>query len=221
MNPEWLDKNGFVKTKRVFADSGNGAVYTVIAMALNESEQYIPLTPLWDAKRGVLMRTPENTYGQESHDNYMAVAIYCMRFNPRWARVILWSAIKKLGFMQNDFTEGNAFWKSWMGRFPHLWVTMIASAFPNRVVFCITRNLLMALMSSQKINLQDASGIQLQWLNYYAIKLMGTDAPMRAYLMRLRSMGTSMSKVMRDQKYWDDDHPVLDGYDRFEKEMIG
>jgi hypothetical protein len=214
IDKKWLDKNGLVRTKEMFEDSGNGAAYSCLANILCEGT-YIPLTRLWDAKRGVLVRTPQNTYGNESWDNYLAVAVYCLMFNKRWARVILWSAIKKLGFMQNSFEKGDL-WRSQMFRFPVIWVVMIAAAF--KIIAPLSRLILQAMCIFHTLNLADASGTQLQFLQRWAIYRMGNPKPMKKFLQSLKDQGTSMKEVMTG--YWQEGHPVLDGYDKFEKMLL-
>jgi hypothetical protein len=216
---EFEDTNGLITPQEswVAGASGNGMTYAVLAMIL--FPYYNPaVIRLWDSKRNILMRTPDNAFGQESHDNYTALAIYCLAHNEKWARVVLWSAIKKFGFMQNNFTEENAFWKSQMIRFPHIWFIMIASAFPNRVVFWITRNLLTAVIRSQKLNFSDASGFQLRFMLCHAVRMLGSNKQMEWLLNQVRSQGMSIVDVMKP--YYSEGHPMIDGYLEYEKEVL-
>lgn len=219
---KWIDKHGFVKTKIHQESTGNGALYSTISWCLGCKIPF-PFGLLWDYDRGVLMRTPNDEYGQESHDNYLAIGVYCIKNGEPLARSILWSAIKKFGFMQNSFEKGDL-WKSQMFRFPHVWIVMIAAAFPNRILKWLACRASIIIGSFSRVDLSDASGAQLQWLVNYSIVLMGDPKPMKRFLMKLRAEGTSMSKIMIDQGYWEhtpERHPVLDGYDRFEEKMIG
>lgn len=219
MIDRFLDKHGFVKTKLHQDSTGNGALYSTISWCLGCKIPF-PFGLLWDYDRGVLMRTPNDEYGQESHDNYLAIGVYCIKNGEPLARSILWSAIKKFGFMQNSFEKGDL-WKSQMFRFPHVWIVMIAAAWPNRGVYFFARVMLRLVLSFQSIDVKNASGTQLTWLVNYAILLMGNDKPMKRFLLKLRAEGTSMSKIMIDQGYWQIGHPVLDGYDKFTERMIG
>jgi hypothetical protein len=202
MNEQWKDKNGLIKTRLAGVDSGNGALFSIIYTLL--TGDYIPLTSLWNAERGVLMRTPYNSFGQESHDNYLGVAVYCMCYNPRWARVILWNLIKKVGFMQNSFEKGD-FFKSQLLRFPIVWIIMLAAAFPNKVVRFLCRTALYPMLRFQTVSIGDSSGTQLQWLQRQALAFMGNPKLALEFKQKVK-MGEVMSS------YYDIDHPTLNAF---------
>lgn len=211
MTEDWIDKHGLVKTWRHQDSTGNGFLYTMIAMILDKNYYNPRVISLWDAKRKVLMRTPDNAFGQESHDNYIALGLYCLMFNRRWARAVLWSAFKKFTFMRNDFKEKGGLWKSFMGRFPHLWMIFIAAAYPWTPVKWLCGLGLRALSIFDKKNYQDASGTQLQFVKNYALSLMGHEKCMKRFMEDLDDHGTSMNRVM--SSYYDEGHPVLSGYE--------
>lgn len=231
---EFIDKYGFVKTKRAQDSTGNGLLYSVIAKLLFKRLQ-IPEPPLL---RGMLIRTPENTYGQESHDNYFAAAIYYyVMENPRGARSLLWAMVIRFGYMKNVPYEKAAFtsiatWKDkvkwylkiwmapWMGRFPHVWIGMIAAAFPNAVVRKLSAMVLTLLASFSRLEIFDASGTQLTWLMLCYIRLLGTDRPMIQFLKEIDAKGLSVSKIQIANSYWDEDHFVLKGYDTYTSEVL-
>jgi hypothetical protein len=228
---EWMDKNYLIKPRAHWEHSGNGAIYSVLFLILcnHEKDFILALSAwrLWQKELGVLWRTPDNKFGAESWDNYLAMGVLALMYHDtNLARSILWSAVKKLGYMKNvPFEFEGKTWKEklkiiiapWMGRFPLLWVIMIASAFQNRAVFWSTRNLLKALTSLQKLNLKNASGTQLQWLQRWAIYKMGNPKPMKTFLQSLKDQGTSMRQVMSN--YYDEGHTILDGYEAFEAKL--
>jgi hypothetical protein len=162
---------------------------------------------LWDAKRQVLMRTPDNSFGQDSHDNYMALGVYCLMFNKRWARVVLWSALKKRTFMRNDFIEEGGLWKSFMGRFPHVWMIFVAAAFPWKPVKWLIGLGLRLVGLFNKLNLTDASGTQLTWLRNYTLSLLGHKSCLEKFLKN-----ANMAEVMSG--YYETGHPILIGYSK-------
>lgn len=216
----FLDKYGLIKTKVNQDSTGNACLYTVLYRILcGGIGGNTQVTQLYQRDLGVLWRTPENTYGQNSHDEYTALGVWLIIIEDRiTARQVLWSAIQKCGFMQNDFREENAFWKSQMFRFPQIWLIMIAAAFPSLQI--LARLSLTALASTTGLNIANASGTQLTWLLNYAILLMGNDKPMKKFLTKLRDQGTSMSEVMSGYFETNPRHPILDGYDEFTARMI-
>jgi hypothetical protein len=207
---EWLDKYGLVKTHKSDDSSGNGILYSVIYNIFYDSfNRHIPLLCLWRSKLGVLWRTPDNTYGNCSHDDYLAFGVRMLiDGNKIWPRMILWSCIKKLGFMRNDYKEKNGLWKSQMLRFPHVWIVMFAAAFPNVILNFLTRNILKILLTVSSTSATDASGMQLRFLNLYAIHLMGNSKPLREFIKKY-----NMAEIMK--YYYDVDHPILLGYKNF------
>lgn len=215
----FTDVHGLVNTQRGLRDSGNGVLYTCIAYALGLRPDLSPLNDVW-YKEGVLMRTAENTYGQESHDNYFGMALLCLMAGEKYfPREALWACIKRFGFMQNSFEKGDL-WKSQMLRFPHVWALMIAAAFPRtKVVRYLSRTFLKlwyaVSLKFQPLNSQDASGTQLTWLGYYAIGELGDKAPMKAFIQKLKSWNTSMNVI--ESGYWDRTHPVIRRYGLFEE----
>lgn len=210
-----LDENGLCKPRYDWGNSGNGVTYSVVAMCLFPSYFNARILDCWDHKRQVLMRTPDNKYGQNSHDDYTSLSIYCLIYNQHWARAYLLSAIKKLGFMQNDFKEEGAFWKSQMFRFPQIWIIMFAAAFPHSIVRWISGLLCSGLLRFQKANVHNASGTQLTFLIAHAALLMGNDQPMRRFLNQIKAESTTLANIMRD--YYDLGHSIVDGYESYER----
>lgn len=232
IDSRWLDRFGYVRTKQIYSDSGNGVYYSIIAKLLGaHGGAAIRVYQSVDKRSCLLMRNPENSYGNTSHDDYLAMAVDHLRDGyALYPRAILLTTILNLGYLKNcpyDFKD-----KTWIEKlkqiakpflliYPAWWIVMIAAAWPNRGVYFFARVMLRLVLSFQSIDVKNASGTQLTWLVNYAILLMGNDKPMKRFLLKLRAEGTSMSKIMIDQGYWQIGHPVLDGYDKFTERMIG
>lgn len=214
INARWLDKNGLVRTHLTDEHSGNGLLFSTIYILFNHPEDRFLAANcfnLWQKDKGVLFRTPDNKFGQESHDNYLALGVLCLFCNnKKLARSVIWSCIKKFGFMQNDFHDKDSLWKSQLLRFPHIWIVLLSAAAPNVLTFFIARVVLSMFLHIQKIELNDQSGLQLQWLNAYAIHLLGSSTPMESLLTRVN---------MRDAMdgYYDSEHDILEGYKNFQR----
>lgn len=217
---ECFDRFGLIRTKQFQRDTGNGALYSVLFIIFTQGFDLKDLVKrveaLWQKDKGVLWRTPENTYGQQSHDDYLAIACLCLLTgNKTLARSIIWSSIKKFGFMQNDFKEENAFWKSQMYRFPHVWMVMIAAAFPNRIIKWICGISLQFILILSDVNLNDVSGTQLRLLQAKILVALFRPSSMMSLITSINSSGKSVRSMMTG--YWQPDHQILDGYEACEK----
>ena len=95
---EFIDINKFVKPKRSQEYTGNGVLYSAIAKCLFPVFT-VPKIPFLN---GMLIRTPDNKLGQESHDNYLGLAVYyILTKNSRGARYVLWECVKHGFYMKN------------------------------------------------------------------------------------------------------------------------
>lgn len=173
----WFDKNGLVKPQADWMDSGNGVLYTsvyvALALELNPYNRmrvpYLPLVKPCFKRRGLLMRTPQNTYGLESWDDYLGLAVACLVLDDQSTpREVLWYGIRHLGFYNNtDTFTRDAF----LGRFPQVWALMWIAAFPflKWPLYPILK-LIARFMDPPAT---DASGIQLAWLYLWACRYLG------------------------------------------------
>jgi hypothetical protein len=212
MIAKFLDKNGLIKPQESWQDSGNGVFYTAVAIALDAdtSRRAMPwILKCLDEKRGVLMRTPDNQFGLESHDNWLGMLTLALDY-PELGRKLSWWMIKRLGFMQN---VPGKFGASQMFRFPHLWPLVLANlcAFKPYRYLC---GLYMKLVSSfDKIDIGNKSGTQLSFYKRHAmIKLGLSSDPMRKFLsdVAMATEAKGIHSVMVG--YYSEGHVISEGY---------
>jgi len=212
------DKYGLIRTQDQ-ETTGNAILFSVIYLLVCDSndDKLIALCKsLWREELGVLWRNPENTFGQESHDNYLALGLLClMTKDTTIPRQVIASAIKKFGFMVNDPNESNGFWNSQMFRFPHLWVVFLAGAIGCKPVSWLLGWGLRFLNLFDKLDTNDASGIQLQWTKQKTLQYMGHKTIDSFYARLPKPMHEIMSV------YWAAGHPVLDGYKKDQESKHG
>lgn len=203
-----FDKYGLIRTQDQ-ETTGNGILFSVIYLLVCERDEKVEALckGLWQEDKGVLWRNPENTFGQESHDNYLALGVICLMTNDkRLSRKVIVSAIKKAGFMRNDFVEPNGLRNSQMFRFPHLWIIFAAAAIGLKPISWLLGWGVRFLNLFDTISLDDTSGIQLQWVKQKALGYLNHQT-MAGFYARLPE---PMDEIMTG--YWSAGHPVLDGY---------
>ena len=202
------DKYGLVRTQDQ-ETTGNAILFSVIYLLVCERDAKLETLckRLWKEDLGVLWRNPDNTFGQESHDNYLALGLICLMTEDKTIpRQVIASAIKKFGFMQNDINEHNGFWNSQMFRFPHLWIVFLAGAIGCKPVSWLLGWGLRFLNLFDKIELNDTSGIQLQWVKQKTLAYMEHKTLSSFY----GKLPKPMHEIMTG--YWTIGHPVLEGY---------
>lgn len=227
---EWFDKFGYIRTKKIYETSGNGVFYSTIALALG----LITENQITFSMRGAMLkRNGENSYGNTSHDDYLGMAVTLLEAGSVVvARGVVLTFILNCFYMKNclyDFggktwkEKLTQIWRPFLLPFPAWWITMLAAAFPNCIVRYVARFLLTALVRFSRLNLADASGTQLTWLTCYAVSLLGSEKPMKEFLLKIRSRDTSMAQVMSQPSdpYWDPAHPVIEGFAKMETELLG
>jgi hypothetical protein len=132
---QYTDINNLVKPQLAWVDSGNGLLYTAMDVILRDYFTFVDqrtdfqkLVYSCMEHPGLLIRTPQNTYGQESWDDYMGVAAACIVLGEtEIPKMILGYAISHFFFMNNT---GTFSWSAWLGRFPQIWILMWIAAFP-------------------------------------------------------------------------------------------
>lgn len=221
---KWIDQNGFTKPRSAFGNSGNGITYSVISECLGLYN--FSFSELYHVN-GTLMRNQQNSYGNQSHDDYTSFAIHCIYFSDTWAaRSILLTTITKLGYMKNcayDFKKGNLKHNlKQLGRpfiviYPAWLILMVAAAFPNKVIVFLARNLITVLAKIQKLDLSNASSVQLRWLICHAARIMGSDSAMKWLFDKISAQGTNLASIMIP--YYDPEHPHLDGFERYQSDF--
>jgi len=229
-----IDRFGLVRPRYEFTDTGNGMIYSEVFCSLFPQEPAVPyievaMGSLYRRELSLLWRTPENTYGQESHDNYMAFACFMARNRLReLAREVFWSAFRRGFYLKNVplELEGKP-WKEklkriaapWMGRFPRIWLSTLAIAYPGLIASLCCTLITLLLRFESSVNVSDASGCQLKWLDRMTLYwLTGNRSPLLTYLAEFRTLKTSLSEVMAT--YWAPDHIVITGYRHAEQEVL-
>jgi len=225
MIAKFLDKNGLIKPQESWQDSGNGVFYTAVAIALDadSSRRAMPwILKCLDEKKGVLMRTPDNQFGQESHDNWMGMLTLALDY-PELGRKLVWWMVKRFGFMQN---VPGKFGASQMFRFPHLWPLILANvcSFKPYRYLC---GLYMQLVSSfDKIEVGNQSGTQLSFYKRHAMLKLGLGyKPMRKFLSEVTCATNGEGIYSMMVKYYSPGHVIAEGYltysENLEREFWG
>lgn len=205
---KFIDKNGNVKPQLNCEDSGNGLSYDNIDLMFRDLNGFeygnadLFLIAECMPIPGLLYRTPGNTYGQQSWDDYLRVACTFIIFkNTFGPRKIIWYAIKHLFFMT---TEPGAGLKAWLGRFVHMWMVMFIAAFPPLKYLFFLPFLCMNLLFTPDAN--DSSGAQLQMTFQYVFKkLYGINWVFKRWLNKFTSQGTDVLEIFTT--YYDHTHP--------------
>lgn len=176
LNPYW-DKNIFIKPNLSCTDSGNGILYTAVMIILGNALyakqdfglQYTIQVEKCLKDGGLLTRTPDNSYGLETFDDYLGLSAACIVLkNKSIPRNILWYGIKHFGYRNNTpkFT-----WNAFLFRTPAPWVLMWIAAFPwlKYPLYPILK-----LISHFNVpSVTDGSGIQLSFVFEEACRVIG------------------------------------------------
>jgi len=205
---EFIDINGMVKTRREQRDTGNGILYTAIALILNFEEidkVQLGCAPFY--KKGVLMRTPENTYGQEGWDDYLgfcAATIFCgYAAKSREIYAHYWS---HLGFFANQPLT----YKAWLARHVQLWWLVFAASFPK-----LKELVHFQLWICQKFmrgGKQGGGGLMLEWC--FMVSYRKLYGPNKKWFDWCKN--TDMVAAIKDQ--CDHDHPFVEWMKRYQDE---
>lgn len=146
--------------------SANGLYYTAIFNQLMKSNNYKVDFSYGDKVKscfkepGLPMRNPENSGGQEQFDNFVGITLGCQLTNrPDILRSILWYSVTHF-FVFN--TDDKLEFKDWIGRYPHVWLFMTASAIPlSKYLLYLP---LLAIVKTFKPSPSDMSGNLLQYV---------------------------------------------------------
>ena len=210
----FIDQNGLIKPQAAWTDSGNGVFYTSLVQILckdtiSVADNFTFNLAVNDCIGSVLMRTPKNTYGQESWDDYLGVAVAGLATGMTTiARKLLWRYIYHFGFMWNTSSLSDLP-KSWLARFPVIWIIMFAAAFP-KLSFLSKYSLMVyfKLFTPTAMSAQDKSGTQLMFLQLYALTVLNPSST----LLKTWSNG-NLATVMAG--YYSPDHPIQEGFKNF------
>jgi len=155
---DWIDLNGLVKPRWSWSSSGNGLLYSSIARILGFNFAFNIRSCMKEP--GLLMRTPDNSFGQQSWDDYLGVACLCIHDGiTDIPKEILKYGVKH-GFFFNNI--GPFSFKAFLGRFPQVWALMWIAAYPwlKWPMYPV----LWAIQCTFRFDLDDTSGYQLEWL---------------------------------------------------------
>lgn len=197
----WIDSNGLVKAQPEWITSGNGLFYASIAEFLSD-QIVVDSKSFFDCwyKLGCLKRNPQNTFGQEQFDDYLGFATLCIAFNlTQNARIICWYAVRHGYFMLNVPFTWSDFFKSFLLRFPQVWVLMWCAAYPWLKWPLYPFMKLIALF--MKLDPTDPGGVQLSWLYFEGMNSLGFHTKQ---LDKARSMIPAAFK-----QYYHKDHPFI------------
>lgn len=132
----WRDKYGMIVPQPNSDSSGNGILYTSIASILLlkqnkpiEANQELNRIKDCFKTKGLMQRNPDNSFGQESWDDYMGLLTACLLIKRTdYPRQILWYGIKNAFVFRNEPNSGK---KAWLWRFPHIFFIILpVAAFP-------------------------------------------------------------------------------------------
>lgn len=202
----WLDKNGLVKARLAWTNSGNGVLYSCIWLILERLNR-IPITSVGKLQASVhaclnggnLLRTPDNQFGQEEWDDHLGLGAYSYFYKINFIpRKVLWYAIKNFGVLN---TDRNLQATDFLGRFPQIWVVYLIAAFP--VVKWIFYPTAWAISKFMKPDVTDASGLQLTWLYLYVM----VDAFGFGFHGKYQDVLTKLKLVI--PSYYDDEMPIV------------
>jgi hypothetical protein len=167
LRPAYIDTNGFIKPKSDSVDSGNGILYSALELSLLKANKleltfaetdYFPIVARSMKEPGLLSRSPTKTE-QEQWDDYLGLTLAsAVTNNTVLLRQSLVYGFKHLFVMNND-NKLEAM--DWLGRYPHLWMLMTATAFPTfKWIFFAPLAIVATLLTP---NLNDQSGCNLQY----------------------------------------------------------
>lgn len=231
MDYKWRDRFGLVRPKENVSDTGNGFYYSTVGLAVNAvsmPEIFDSMAACYDSDRKLLKRNPENSYGNTSHDDYLALGmLFIFNGETREPRRLLARAVFRGFYLKNCAFDFNGTWEQFfkqvtapmLWRFPVWILVMIGAAFPSIIVRYPVRKLLRLILSTYKKDYGNQSGLQLQFMSLYALGTLGEREPMEKFMRELPAgLNTLMSKA--GDPYWQPGHPVLTGMKSFHEYIL-
>jgi len=203
------DKWGMVLPQITWTDSGNGIYYTALDMTLRDRhdvaqrENFITLVDNCTNNRGVLMRTPDNSYGQEQWDNYLGVFIGAITIcNVEIVKKFLKTAFKNKFVLD---TDGKVELKDFLLRFPHIWALYGAFSYkPVKYLLWPVLHLVSKLSMRPTLK-TGGSGINLQYMFNYAMSKLYSDKYLKNWLIKLTKLDKSLGSNFME--YFSAEHP--------------
>lgn len=161
----YTDKNGFVKPRLNWQDSGNGITYTSYDMLLRRKykigprKNFVKLVNSCMIEPGLLARTPDNQFGNQQHDDIQGAIAGCyLSGNTEVPSSILKRLASNFGFYD---TNGKKEDKDFLGRFVYIWPSLVAASMPS--LKWLMFPLLVLHTALFKPEAGNTSGLNLQW----------------------------------------------------------
>ena len=206
MIEDWIDKNGLVKPRRAWEDSGNGILYTALYLIFEESPEphdFAPAIQMCFSESGLLMRTPDNKYGQEQFDNYLGLSYLAYRYNLQWAKeMITYGVEHNFVFDTDDVFEV----KDFLGRYPHVFALMHEVGYRTESPLVLSFLSMFTTPRFMQLKENDASGVNLSLLYQLMVARLGGSPKQLPEAIALAK------KTART--YFDEDHPIVYCIDR-------
>lgn len=222
MIEQWIDKNGLIKPRLSWTDSGNGIFYSSFLMCLYRAiGEECPKSAELDQRiracfknPGLLMRTPDNKYGNESHDDYLGFAVHrlsrahpfglAINVNDWFCKMIIERGWWTLFIYKNDPDNSLKTWfKAWLGRFVDTMLMVHVTAYG---LDHMTKKILSLYLEHMPIDENDSSGVNLSWMFAYGCDLLGIESD------KLRELTLLLPKSTRAQ--FDEGHPIIEYADK-------
>ena len=189
----YIDSNGLVTPSKNSAPSQNGILFSSIYHMITGEPDFMPAIQKCFKKKGLLMRTPQDTGGPQEFDDYLGLAVSCLALgNTEIPRQVLWYGITHLfwfdtggSFNWSNFWSGSLSTKwdmikkeggKFLGRYPHVWCMMFAAAFPKQYKW-IYPALWIATKLQKPAPIAEigSSALQLQWVWHTGMELLKND----------------------------------------------
>lgn len=179
----YLDRNRMVKPQESWDTAGgNGLYYSAVFLCLLRElnsqlvfdaefygDWYRYLVYSCSKAPGVIMRNPEGSFGQTSHDDYMGIIVACILLKEKTIpRKILWHGCKHFGFYN---TTEHFTWSAFLWRFPQIPLLLIPASFPWTKWIMLPG--LYLLSRFQNLAAIGASATQLIWVYHCGCKGLG------------------------------------------------
>lgn len=209
VNKQWIDKNGFIKPRLSWIDSGNGITYTALFLMLKDRlndkinfydhYNFEMAISRCRVEAGLYARTPEHTYGQEQWDDYLGLCAWSILSKDKGlAREILIHGFEHFGFYNTDDTLET---RDFLWRSTHVFFGLLfIASFPNRFVKAIMKPFLwfFALF----LNAKDSNGVFLDWMWFQSLAKAGYVHP------KLKILGGKLEAALKEQL--DESHPCVE-----------
>jgi len=200
---DYTDKFGMVLPSKRHEDKpcDNGVLFSSIAIILGYSLDYEKLIKQCYIKKGLVGRWKGNNYDLPAWDDYLGVASACLFLrNTKIPREILAYGITHFFFFNPTNTFNN---KAFLGRHVHVWLLMLAAAFPFLKWFLYAPLRLVTVFFSTPVELlerDDSSGLQLQWVYLKGCEALGFN-------FDKNNQHHTYQAKMFSQYYPDENHP--------------